>query len=252
MCPMGDSDWWLQRHPVRRVQAVPDVDRDQTAWPFRIPAVAQLLDEGLDLGPVTVLVGGNGQGKSTIVEAFAVAAGLNAEGGTLHARHETRSSESPLHEHLALVRTAGANRSGFFLRAETMHGLFSYIEAIEEEAGEGLNERFHERSHGESFLALMDSPRFWRDGLFLFDEPESALSFDGQLVLLGALIALTDGRASQIILATHSPVLAALPGATILELDADGFHEAEWEKLHLVDSYRRFLDAPSRFLRYLS
>lgn len=249
---MGESDWLRHRHPVRRIEAIPDSVRDDGAWPFRIPAVAQRLRDGLDLGPVTVFVGGNGQGKSTIVEALAVAAGLNAEGGTLHVRHQTRPSESPLHEHLQLVRTAGANRSGFFLRSETMHGLFSYIEAIEQESGEGLNERFHERSHGESFLDLMDSPRFWRNGIFLFDEPESAVSFDGQLRLLSSLIALTEDRPSQVVLATHSPILAALPGATILELDSDGYHQAGWGRLHLVDSYRRFLEAPDRFLRHLS
>lgn len=234
----------MQRHPVRRVQAVPGVDHDPADWPFRIPAVAQLLRDGLDLCPITVLVGGNGQGKSTIVEALAMAFGMNAEGGSRNAMHQTRPSESPLHEHLEFVRNVGAGRAGFFLRAETMHGLFSYLEGV-------TPERFHERSHGESFLDLLVSGRFVRDGLFLFDEPESALSFDGQLVFLSALIALTDKRPSQIILATHSPVLSSLPGATILELDAEGFHEAEWEDLHVVDSYRRFLEAPSRFLRHL-
>lgn len=241
---MGESDWLLQRHPVRRVQAVPTLERDEEAWPFTIPAVAQLLRDGLDFGPATVLVGGNGQGKSTIVEALAVGSGLNAEGGSHNAMHHTRPSESPLSEHLEFVRSAGANRSGFFLRAETMHGLFSYLEDM-------TLERFHERSHGESFLDLIGSPRYWRDGLFLFDEPESALSFDAQLVLLSTLIELTQDRASQVILATHSPILASLPGATILELDSDGYHEARWDQLHVVDSYRRFLDAPSRFLRHL-
>ncbi|WP_307806984.1 AAA family ATPase [Naasia sp. SYSU D00057] len=116
--------------PVRRVEEHRLAPLDRGSWPATVPAVRQLLDEGLELGPVTVLVGENGTGKSTIVEAIAMAFGLSGEGGSTAARHTTRASESPLHESLQLVRGAGASRRGFFLRAETMHGLYTYLDGV--------------------------------------------------------------------------------------------------------------------------
>lgn len=237
--------------PVRRVQAlaVPDDEApDPHAWPYRMPPVAQLLREGLDLGPATVLVGENGAGKSTLVEAIAMAYGLNGEGGSTGARLETRRSESPLAEHLLVVRNPGATRWGFFLRAETMHSFYTYLE---ENPADRPEPRFHERSHGEGFLDLLTDDRYQRGtGFFCFDEPESALSFQSQLK---ALVILQDlvKRGSQVLVATHSPVLAALPGATILQVDDTGIHRVRWEDLEIVDHYRRFLDAPDRYLRHL-
>ena len=93
-------------------------------------AVAQLLDDGLPLGPATVLVGENGSGKSTLIEGIATAFGLSAEGGSVNAHHATRDSESSLPDHILLRRHAGASRRGYFLRAETMHGFFTYLEQM--------------------------------------------------------------------------------------------------------------------------
>lgn len=158
---------------MRRIEArvhgeVPE--RREDVWPFDIPAVAQLLREGLDPGPATVLVGENGAGKSTLVEGIAMAYGLNAEG----------------------------------------------------------------------FRDLFTGPRFTQKfGLYVFDEPESALSFTSQLHLLGVLLELMDRGDSQVLMATHSPVLASLPGATLLQLDGEGYRETAWEDLDLVDHYRR-------------
>jgi predicted ATPase len=202
-----------------------------------------VLEQGLDLGPVTVLTGENGVGKSTLVEAIAVAFGLNAEGGSTGALHVTRASESPLGDHLQLVRGAGAPRRGFFLRAETMHGFYTYLEDA------GIGGPLHERSHGESFLALV-SERTHLRGLWILDEPESALSLSGCLALLGLLRDLV-AEGSQVILSTHSPVLAAFPGARLLELGAWGIRESAYDDLDLVRTWRLFLDAPERFLRHL-
>ena len=241
--------WHDVRLPLRRVEArvtgeVPE--RRDDVWPFDIPAVAQLLREGLDLGPATVLVGENGAGKSTLVEGNAMAYGLNPEGGSTGAQHTTRPSESPLHQHLQLVRHAGsATRWGFFLRAETMHSFYTYVDGM-------FGEDFHGRSHGEGFLDLFTGHRFTdKFGLYVFDEPESALSFTSQLHLLAVLLGLMERGDSQVLLATHSPVLASLPGATLLQLDEDGYRPAAWEDLDLVDHYRRFLDGPERYLRHL-
>ena len=157
--------------------------------------------------------------------------------------HATRATESVLAEHLQLVRGAGAPRSGFFLRAETMHALFTYYEEI------GVGGMMHERSHGESFLALV-SERSRIRGLWLLDEPESALSLSGCLALLGLLGDLVEGG-SQIILSTHSPVLAALPGADLYEVGEWGLRRTDYDDLSLVRTWRSFLDSPQRFLRHL-
>ena len=228
--------------PLRAVREHQLAPADRAVWPATLPPVRQILDDGLELGRITVLTGDNGAGKSTLVEAIAGAYGLNPEGGGTGAMHATRATESPLVEHLQLVRGAGAPRSGFFLRAETMHALFTYYEQI------GVGGMMHERSHGESFLALV-SERSRIRGLWLLDEPESALSLSGCLALLGLLGDLVE-NGSQIILSTHSPVLAALPGADLYEVGEWGLRSTGYDDLALVRTWRSFLDAPQRFLRH--
>ena len=230
--------------PVRRVSEHALGERlDRAAWPATVPAVAQVLDEGLELGAATVLVGANGTGKSTLVEAIAAAAGLNPEGGTHHVRHSTRVTESPLAEHLQVARSAGAPRGGVFLRAEAMHGLFTHLEGL------ALGSRLHHMSHGESFLAFCHERSSVR-GLWVLDEPESALSFENCLALIAFLLdRVEDG--CQVLLSTHSPVLAALPGARILEAGAWGLRETQWEELEAVEHWRRFLARPQGYLRHL-
>ena len=132
-----------------------------------------------------------------------MAYGLNAEGGSTHARHGTRASESPLGSWLRVEREAGASRWGYFLRAETMHGLYTYLESNPPQGGREA--RFHEMSHGESFLEVLRS-RFDGSGFYVLDEPESALSFSGCLALVGVLHDLMSMGTAQILLATHSPV----------------------------------------------
>lgn len=236
---------------MRRLELQPDHDLAPGQWPVTVPAVAQLLRDGLDLGPATVLVGENGSGKSTLVEALAMAYGLSPEGGSTHARHSTRESESPLHRALRVVREPGASRWGFFLRAETMHGLYTYLEEIE--GGQSIRRpspRFHELSHGESFLAVLRQ-RFDSPGLYVLDEPESALSFSACLALVGLLHDLAGTGTAQVVVATHSPVVAALPGARVLQLDQEGWHDTTWDELELVAHHRRFLEQPMRYLRHV-
>jgi predicted ATPase len=239
----------LDRYPIRRLEEDPSNVLDRQKWPAVLPPVAQVLEDGLDLTPATVLVGENGSGKSTIVEAIALAYGLSPEGGSTGARHTTRSSESLLADHLQLVRNAGTTRRGYFLRAETMHGFFTYLEKNPSTSGRD-DVRFHDMSHGESFLELAVN-RFRGRGLWVLDEPESALSFSGCLSLLGVLKDLLASGESQVIMSTHSPLLAALPGARILEVGPWGLRPQSWEELDLVDSWRSFLDAPQRYLRHL-
>jgi predicted ATPase len=233
--------------PVLRVEADPDQQLTPDQWPADIPAVAPLLRDGLPLARgVTFLVGENGSGKSTLVEGVAMAYGLGSEGGSTGSRHATRGSESPLSRSLRLRRGLGAGRWGFFLRAETMHGFYTYLED-----NPGTNEpRFHEMSHGESFLSVIGR-RFDSPGFYCLDEPEAALSFTSTLSLMDSLLSLA-AEGGQVLCATHSPVLAALPGATLLEVGEWGYRETTWEELELVWHWRRFLGTPEAYLRHLA
>lgn len=225
-------------------------------YPFDLPVVQGLLRAGqLPLDPgVTFLVGENGTGKSTLVEAIAVAAGFNAEGGSRSFSFATRSTESSLGEHLRLVRSARRERSSFFLRAESFYNVATEIEHLEQ-VDPGLLPAYggrspHQRSHGESFLDLLRH-RFVPGGLYLMDEPEAALSPQGVLAALTRIHDLAaDG--SQFIIATHSPILLAVPGATIMQVEADGsIDRVGYDEAEVVEFTRRFLEAPERTLRHL-
>jgi len=231
--------------PVVRVSRDPESEYDAAAWPHTIPAVAQLMAEGLDLPPgVTFLVGENGSGKSTLVEAIAVAYGLSPEGGSAHGRHETRSTESSLHEDLRLQRGIGTAKWGFFLRAETMHGWYTYMD----EHGGRNDTDYHAMSHGESFLEVL-TRKFSSPSFYCLDEPEAALSFRSTLTLIRVLHDIT-AAGGQVLCATHSPVLASMPGAHIVEVGDWGMRETAWGELELVRHWKAYLDAPMRYLRH--
>lgn len=217
-------------------------DAPSSGFPFELPAIRAL---PLDVhGNVTVIVGDNGTGKSTLIEAVAVAAGFNPEGGSGQVRFETTPTHSGLGEHLRLVWT-GRLEPGWFLRAESFYNVASF-----RQANPGGDERsYHEMSHGESFL---DVARSWfaNRQLFILDEPEAALSFTGQLSLIAGILAGVEVGA-QFIIATHSPVLMSIPGAQLFELDELGVSNRAYDELEVVAQWRSFLDAPDRFLRYL-
>lgn len=239
---------------IRRVRVFADAPVDAGRWPADVPAVGEFLRvaarDGWEFDPgVTFLVGENGSGKSTLVEGIAVAAGLPAEGGSSFGGAVTRPDDSPLGEWLRIERSPSAPRWGFFLRAETMHAHFSYLERLDGSTDADL----HRFSHGEAFNELLDRkldhPRF-QAGLVCLDEPEAALSFASTLRWLASLDRMRR-RGTQVICATHSPVLASLPGATVLELGDHGIRRVEWAELELVSHWRGYLDAPERYLRHL-
>lgn len=231
--------------PVVRVSRDPESPYDPEAWPFTIEAVRQVLERGLDLPRgVTFLVGENGSGKSTLVEAVATAYGLSPEGGTAFGQHSTRASESPLHRALRVQRGIGAGRWGFFLRAETMHGWYTYMD----EHGGPRDTDYHAMSHGESFIEVL-TRKFDSPGLYCLDEPEAALSFRSTLTLIRVLHDIT-AAGGQVLCATHSPVLASMPGAHILEVGDWGLRETTWDELELVRHWKAYLDAPMRYLRH--
>ncbi len=215
-------------------------------YPFSVPAVRGLHQLDLDSG-VTFLVGDNGAGKSTLIEAIAVAAGFNAEGGTRNFNFKTRSSESDLHAFIRLVRGVRRPSSGFFLRAESFFNVATEVERL---GVDGYGDRsLHEQSHGESFLTLA-MERFVDGGLYILDEPEAALSPQRQLSLL-ALIRRSVTRGSQFVVATHSPILMAYPGALIYQLGEHGVERVEYEQTQQFQITRDFLNNRERYLRHL-
>jgi predicted ATPase len=235
--------------PLSRVRVEPGYGYDPGAWYWELPAVAKLRRDGLELSTgITVLVGENGSGKSTLVEALAAAWSGRLTAQVKHWTPPGGESDADLHRHLALDGPWPPPQGGCFLRAEAMHAHFADIDSgIELRAFDGR--ALNARSHGEGFLAFLES-RQTEVGLYLLDEPEAALSFRSCLALL-YLLADAVAAGSQVIMATHSPLLAAAPEARVLELDGSGFAEREWAELDLVRDWREFLDAPERWLRHL-
>ena len=243
------SEPWPERarsfdasHYLLRTSFRDDIDFDGD-YPLSIPAVRDL--EQVEFHPkVTFLVGENGSGKSTIVEALAVAMGLNAEGGTQNFNFGTRASHSSLAGKLRPVRGSKRPRDKFFLRAESYFNLATNIEELDREPGSGPliidyygGRSLHEQSHGESFMALLEH-RFGPNGLYILDEPEAALSPQRQLAMLVRMHDLI-GENCQFIIATHSPLLMAYPEAWIYQLSAGGIERVT---LRDTDHYRITLD----------
>lgn len=235
-------------------------------YPFALPAVRDLEELDTD-APVTIFVGDNGTGKSTLLEAIAIALGLNAEGGSRSVRFQTRPSHSILHSHLRLVRGITRPRDAYFLRAETMYNVGTVQENIlrenddvirvsgkvedhgaKVETGYG-NVPLHELSHGEAFLELLVT-RLKGPGIYLLDEPEAALSPRRQLAALTRMHDLVKAG-SQFLVATHSPILMAYPGARIHECTTEGLRRVEYQDLDHVTVMRDFLACPERALEVL-
>ncbi|MEV0385942.1 AAA family ATPase [Nonomuraea sp. NPDC050643] len=224
-------------------------------WSAGLPPVRHLAEHGLAFtAPVTFLVGENGSGKSTLIEAIADVCRINAEGGRAGTKYASTGEPTPLGAvlrpgftaaGLRLVRGPRLKRRAFFLRAETLFelgrrvsGLYGYWE-----------EDLTEQSHGEGFFTVLER-MVSGPGLYLMDEPEAALSFHSCLRLVGLLHRVA-GEGGQIICATHSPILTSLPGAQIAELGEHGIRAAEWDRLQVVDDWRRFLAKPDFYLRHI-
>lgn len=247
-------------------------------YPFNSPAIA--LMERMEFSSVNIFVGENGSGKSTLLEALARRLRLAAIGAADAARDETLSSVQPLSDALGTA-FARRPRSGMFLRAEDFFGYTRRISALQADmraelarvdeeyahasaftrgqarmayAGSlaALNAAHGEdpdaRSHGESFMRLFEE-RVHDGGLYLLDEPEAPLSPIRQLALI-SIIMKHEAR-SQFIIATHSPMLAAYPGARIWSFDEAPARRVEYAQLDSVSLLRDFLNAPERYLNRL-
>ena len=207
---------------IRQIKINKNRIEDENTYPFNLPVVRNT-DTLAVRKPVTFFVGENGTGKSTLLEAIAVCFGFNAEGGSKNFNFATRQSHSNLYEYITLIKGAQIPKDGYFLRAESFYNVATAIDDSEK-IMEGLfrsygGKSLHDQSHGESFISLILN-RFRGKGLYLLDEPEAALSPIRQMTLLARIDTLVKEN-SQLIIATHSPILLAYPDAEIFVLEEE-------------------------------
>ena len=205
--------------------------------------------------PVTIFVGENGVGKSTLIEGLAVAMGFNAEGGSLNFSFSTKESHSNLHEYITVSRGWRKQKDGFFLRAESFYNVASNIDDLDNGPGGlpiilsygGLS--LHEQSHGESFMALVEN-RFFGNGLYILDEPEAALSPMRLMELICYIKKLVDNN-SQFIISTHSPILMTFPDAEVIEITQEEIKSVDYKETEHFLITKRFMDSPEQMIKNL-
>ena len=204
--------------------------------------------ERLEFGkPITFFVGENGSGKSTLLEAIAISYGFNPEGGTKNYSFSTYDSHSDLCQAMRIARGYKKADWGYFLRAESFYNV-----ATQEEEYADLthpSEKFHEKTHGESFLAIAQN-HLRPNGVYLFDEPEAALSPQRQLTLLMEIYECAK-QGSQFIIVTHSPILLGIPDAEILSFDSGLIHRCEYEETDSYQVTEMFINNRERLLERL-
>ncbi|MCR1934788.1 AAA family ATPase [Clostridium tepidum] len=220
-------------------------------YPYCLPAIKDL--SRIEFHPkVTYIVGENGTGKSTILEAIAIVCGFNPKGGTRNLNFSTKDTHSDLYKNFKLVRGVKREQDGFFLRAESFYNVATNIDEIEAWAGDpfaaygGIS--LHSQSHGESFLSVIRN-RFNGNGLYILDEPEAALSPSRQMSMLVIMNELIK-KNSQFIIATHSPIIMSYPDSIIYEI-RDGIKEVRYKDTEHYKITRNFLDRPEKMLEIL-
>lgn len=207
---------------------------------------------------VTFFVGENGSGKSTILEAIAEKAGFGSEGGSRNINFKTSDFITyTAAEQLADCLTLSWNlklTDGYFFRAESFFNIANYIDTLQKIDGKAYSsyggKSLHAQSHGESFLTFFQT-RLNFGGFFIFDEPEAALSPQRQLALLSIINQLCKNTNSQFIIATHSPILLAYPGATIYSCDSGTLKTISYKETDHYQITKYFLDNPEQYLQHL-
>ena len=232
---------------IRRMSLIDSPPKD--SYLNRLPVVRHLAEHGIDFHrQVTFFVGENGSGKSSLIEALAVSQGFNPEGGTKNFRFSTEDTHSGLYDHLRVARGVVYPKDGFFLRAESFYNVATMEEEYAKGPG-GRPQHLHEKSHGESFLTVVQN-YFRGHGFYVLDEPEAALSPQRQMTLLFEIAScVADG--AQFLIATHSPILLSLPDAEILSFDGGPLHPITYEETDSYQITRLFINDRERILREL-
>ena len=226
------------------------------SYPLSLPVI-RCLDELSLHSRVCLFAGENGTGKSTLLEAIAAHYGFGREGGNRNFLNDSTESNHSIDPLVRALRLSFDKRtgSGYFLRAESFFNTVSYMDNLDKEPAGGPpisafygGRSLHTRSHGETFFTLLQL-KFKRNGLFLLDEPEAALSPLRQLSFLVLIHdVLAKYKDAQFIISTHSPILLGFPGAQILSFDGGQIHEIEFEETAPLQIVRRFVNERERFL----
>ena len=243
---------------LKKLTLLPEHVADWQGYPFSVPAIHGFRELALR-SRIAFFAGENGSGKSTLLEAIASHYGFGREGGNRNFRNDSSESNHSIDPLVKALRLSFDVRTGkgFFLRAESFFNTASHIDELEKEPGGasiigGYGGRsLHTRSHGETFFTLLDF-KFRRNGLFLLDEPEAALSPQRQLSFLVLIHdVLRKFKDAQFIISTHSPVLLAYPKAQIFSFDEGRIHEVDYEQTGSFQVVHRFLSEREEFLEEL-
>lgn len=237
---------YLQEIEIKRE----DVDSFD-GYPFNLPVVRDL--ESLKFhSDVTFLVGENGTGKSTLIEAIAVASGLNPEGGNKNTMFATEETHTSLNRFIRTIKSHKKPKDYYFLRAESFYNVATYMDNLDPgfEPPPGYGGKFiHHQSHGEAFMAVITN-KLKGNGLYFMDEPEAALSPIRQMAALAEIHRLVK-NGSQFIIATHSAILLSYPQALIYQIDDSGIHEVAYQDTDHYNVTRNFLNRHEMMLREL-
>jgi predicted ATPase len=229
---------------LKKIKLLRERVEDWKSYPFSVPAIGSL-DELALQSRICFFAGENGTGKSTLIEAIAVHYGFGREGGTRNFRNDSTESNHSVDPLVRALRLSFDKRTGagFFLRAESFFNTASYMDELDKEDAP--------HSHGETFFKLLEL-KFQRNGLFLLDEPEAALSPQRQLAFLVLLHdVLKKYKDAQFIISTHSPVLLGYPDAQIISFDSDSLQEIDYEETAPLQIVRHFVNQRESFLEEL-
>ena len=244
---------------LKTITLLRDRITDWEKYPFCIPVIRQF--DSLQLrSRLCFFAGENGTGKSTLLEAIAAHYGFGREGGTRNFFNDSTESNHSVDPLVRALRLSFDRRTGagFFLRAESFFNAVSHIDNLDKEASHAPpistfygGRSLHTRSHGETFFKVLEL-KCCRDGLFLLDEPEAALSPQRQLAFLVLLHdVVRDYRDAQFLISTHSPILLGYPGAQIVSFDGGALREIDYEETAPTQIVRRFVNDRESLLEEL-
>ena len=224
---------------LKSIEILHEDVRDKEEFPFCLPLIKHL--KSIDFHEdVTFIIGENGSGKSTLIEAIATAWGFNAEGGNKNFYFETEKTHSDLKDFIKINKSFQRPKDGFFLRAESYYNVASYVDTIPDALASFGGKSLHHQSHGESFMAMLRH-KLHGNGLYIFDEPEAALSPTRQIEALNCIKRLVQ-KGSQFIIATHSPILLSCWPAKILQIQNNKLEEVVYQETEHYKVTRDFLN----------